>query len=76
MRREFSDAPVEGVLATAWNQAVEFMLRTLAELAEPAEIGIAARFDQKDVQLMIGDADPGSRLKCLAQGKRGGGAVH
>jgi hypothetical protein len=74
MRREVGDTLVEGDLAAAGNQAVEFSFRTLTELAEPAQIIVGAGFDQKNVQLVISNADPCSFLKRLAQGKRSGAA--
>jgi hypothetical protein len=58
MRREVGDTLVEGDLAAAGNQAVEFSFRTLTELAEPAQIIVGAGFDQKNVQLVISNADP------------------
>ncbi|MBZ9802837.1 hypothetical protein LB564_13870 [Mesorhizobium sp. ES1-6] len=72
MRREFSDALVESNLAATWYHAVDLLLGALAEFAQPAEIDIAAGFDQKNVQLMIGDADPHAFLERFAQGKSAG----
>src|SRR5271157_3184051 len=67
-RRKIRNALVERNCAATGNRAIRFSLGTLVERAQPAEIAITLRLEQKHVNLMAGDARADPALISFAQG--------
>lgn len=65
---------VEGNRAAAGNQAIRFALRALVEAAQPAEVAIGCRLEQKYIRLMSGDAGPSPGFISRSQDKVAGTA--
>ena len=62
MRRKIGDTLVERSLAATRNKALGFAFWTMIEFAEPPQIAVAARFKQKQVELLADEADSDAGL--------------
>jgi len=67
MGHETVDAFVEGNGTTAWHATFRLAFWTRVEIAQPSQISVGSRFDQKDFNLVIGGARAISTLIASAQ---------